>query len=237
MLKKTVIFCALMLIVSFNAFAHDVWVEKKDGKFFIVYGHGEKHDPYDPSKIKEVIAYDSNGNPTPVEVIRHKDSASLSTKERVSAFTIFFDNGYWVKTTEAWRNISKIEAEAKGMQLVEPARHSLKYAKSLIQWAEIYTKPLGMKLEVVPASNPLLMKKGESLSVTVFYEGRPLEGARIESGYIGHHEIAKTDKKGVAVIPVKSGMNVIVAKHSVPIKDNPHVDIISISSTLTFEVK
>jgi len=210
MLKKTTIFCVLMLIVSFNAFAHDVWVEKKDGKFFVVYGHGERQDPYDPSRIKEVIAYDNNGNPIPVEIIRHKDSALLSTQERVSAFTVFFDNGYWVKTTEGWKNISKRDAKAKGLQLVEPSRHSLKYAKSLMQWVEIYTKPVGMKLEIVPLKNPFTLRTGGKLPIVVFYKGKPLEGVSIESGYLGK-EVAKTDKQGVASFPIESGMNVIVA--------------------------
>lgn len=237
---RQILFAAIMLcfmmfsnVFVYDVWAHDVWIEKKGNEFVVLYGHGDKHDPYDPSKIKEVMAYDSNGNPIPVEVIRQKDRASVSPKGKASAFTLFFDNGYWLKTTDGWKNISK--RDAKEVQLVEPARHSLKYAKSIMQWAEIYTKPLGMKLEIVPASNPLSMKKGESLSIVVFYEGKPLEGAKIETGY--HKELAKTDKNGVASVPIESGINVIVAKHSVPIKDNPDADIISISSTLTFEVK
>lgn len=233
MIKKTIIFCTLMLIISVNAFAHDVWIEKKGNEFIVLYGHGDKHDPYDPAKIKEAMAYDSKGNSIPVEVIRQKDRASLSPKGKAFAVTLFFDNGYWLKTTDGWKNISK--KDAKGLQLVEPARHSLKYSKALMQWAERYTRPLGMRLEIVPANNPFLLKKGEHIVFTVFYEGKPLEEASIETGE--HKELAKTDKKGMASIPVESGINVIVAKHRVPIKDNPDADIISISSTLTFEVR
>jgi nickel transport protein len=235
MVKKALVFCVFVLIfiLSIKVSAHDVWIEKKGNEFVVLYGHRDKHDPYDPSKIKEVMAYDSNGNPITVEVIRQKDTALLSPKGKASAITLFFDNGYWVKTTDGWKNISK--RDAKGMQLVEPARHSLKYAKILIQWAERFTKPLGMKLEIVPTKNPFLLKKGEYLLVTVFYEGKPLEGAKIETGY--HKELAKTDKNGMASVPVESGINVIVANHLVPIKDNPNADIISLSSTLTFEVR
>lgn len=234
-LITTITLCFMMVsnVFTYDVWAHDVWIEKKGNEFIALYGHGDKHDPYDTSKIKGVMAYDSNGNSIPVEVIRQKDTASLSPKGKAFAVTLSFDNGYWLKTTDGWKNISK--RDAKGMQLVEPARHSLKYAKIIMQWAERYTKPLGMKLEIVPANNPFLVKKGEHLLVTVFYEGKPLEGAKMETGY--HKELAKTDKNGVASVPVESGINVIVAKHSVPIKDNPDADTISISSTLTFEVR
>jgi nickel transport protein len=222
-------------VFVYDVCACDVWIENKDNELIVFYGHEDKRKPYDPSKIKEVKAYDSNGNSIPVEVIRQKDTASLSPEGEAFAISLFFDNGYWLKTTDGWKNISK--RDAKGMQLVEPARHSLKYAKSLIQWAERYTEPLGMKLEIVPTNNPFLLKKGEHLLVTVFYEGKPLEGAEMETR--DHKVLAKTDKNGMASVLVESesGINVIVAKHSVPIKDNPDADTISISSTLIFEVR
>lgn len=235
MIKKILILCALVFIISFDAFAHDVWIEKRGNEFVVLYGHKDKQDPYDPSKIKEVLAYDSQGNPLPVKVIKQKDGASLSIKKQPFVITLFFDNGYWVKTTDGFKNISKREAEAKGMQLVEPARYSLKYNKSLIQWAEICTKPLGMKFEIVPKKNPFSLKKGENLYITVLYEGKPLEGAKIETW--DHKELTKTDKNGMASVPVESGINVIVAKHFLPLKDNPNADVLSLSTTLTFEVK
>jgi hypothetical protein len=30
-----------MFVITASAFAHDAWIEKKDGKFIVVYGHGD----------------------------------------------------------------------------------------------------------------------------------------------------------------------------------------------------
>jgi uncharacterized GH25 family protein len=68
MLKKLIVFCILMLVIATNAIAHDVWIEKKDGHFIVLYGHGDKTETYDAAKVKEVKAYGIDGRIVQVAV-------------------------------------------------------------------------------------------------------------------------------------------------------------------------
>ena len=228
-------FCILILSIPFNVWAHDAWIEKKGDNFVVLYGHGDKVDPYDPGKVKEVKAYDKAGKEIAVEVKRREKDAVILPKTEPAMIIVFFDSGYWLKTTDGWKNISK--KEASGLQIVEPARHSLKYGKTIFNWHEIFTKSVGMRFEIVPMKNPLAIKAGERLPIKVFFEGKPLEGASIDAG--GYHkETTKTDKEGIANVTIeKSGKQIIVASYKIPLKDNQDADFLSISANMTFEIK
>lgn len=222
----------LWVMMFSNAFAHDAWVEKRDGEFVVLYGHGEMHDPYDPARVKEVKGFDIKGNAVPVEIIKKKDGASLSPKGEVAMITLVFDNGYWVKTTDGWKNISKREAK----EYIESI-HSIKYGKTYLAWSDAFAKPVGMRLEIIPLTDPLSAKVGyKNFQIKVLYEGKPLEGAKIGTG--GHTIDKTTDKDGIATIGIfRKGINVISARHRVPLKDNPDADMISLGTVITFEVK
>lgn len=224
--------CFLMLS---NANAHDAWIVKDGKAFAVVYGHGDKLDPYSFEKVKEVKAFDLAGKEIPVELKKHSDKVIIVPAKELSVLTLFFDNGFWLKTTDGWKNISK--KEAKGMQLVEPAVHSLKYSKSLTQWTERITKPFGMRLEIVPLKNPLMLKVGSILPIMAYFDGKPIEGASINAG--GYHkEDMKTDKNGMAEVKIESaGFQIIAAGIKIPLKDNPNADVLSLSANITFDVK
>ncbi len=208
MLRKCLIVLSLLLFVSGQAFAHDFWVEQKAGEYFIVSGHGDKWEPYDPARVKEVKGFDNNGKAVPVEIVKHKDIASIVPKGNVSAITVYFDNHFWVKTTEGWKNITKREALKQSLQIVESGQ-SFKYAKYIEKWSDNYIKPFGTKLEVIPLKNTLILKSGDTLPVKVLLDGSPVEGVSIFiSG--SHDEAMKTDKNGIANVLIgKTGFNLI----------------------------
>jgi len=211
-------------------------LKKKDGNFFVVSGHENKWDSYDPARVREVKAFDNKGRVVAVEVVNQKDVVSIVPKKNVSIITVFFDNKYWVKSTEGWKNITKREALKQSLQLVESGE-SFKFGKYIAQWSENFTKPLGTKLEVVPMKNPLILKPGDTLSVKVLLDGEPVANASM-SVKGSHDETMKTDKDGLANMLIgKSGHNVISATAQVPYTNNPDADQLYLRATLAFEVK
>jgi hypothetical protein len=51
-------------------------------------------------------------------------------------------------------------------------------------------------------------------------------------------DLLKTDKEGLANVTVeKAGLQLIKASHTVAAKDDPDADVLSLASTMTFEVK
>ncbi len=232
MKKKTIIFCLAMLVISMNAFAHDAWIEKKGNNFVVVYGHGVETESYAPNKVKEVKAYDVNGNIVQAVIEKEGYPVIIKPKGNAALITLYFDNGFWSKTPDGWKNKPKKEQP----DAVESS-HSVKYSKALTAWSDKLSKPLGMKMEIVPLKNPLSLKAADILPIKVFFDGKPMEGASVDIG--GYHkEDMKTDKNGMAEVKIqKAGSQIIAAGIKIPLKDNPDADILSISTNITFEVK
>lgn len=244
MIKKTMIFCVLMLIASFNALAHDIWVEKQDGKLIVLYGHAEKNklEPIEPAKIKEAKGFDKNGKDVTVKLVQDKDSLSISPAKEVAAVTLFVDNGFFVKTTEGWKHgISKREAKKyiESMQYIESI-HSMKFSKTLFGWNSRFSEPIGMRLEIVPLKNPFDVKIGEPLPIKVLFGGKLFASAPIKVTGYGKETATElvTNKEGIAdVVIEKHGIQIITVRYKIPLKDNPDADFLSLSAAMTFEVK
>lgn len=230
-----VIFAMVFSIVCFigQALAHDFWIEKKEGKYFIVSGHGETWEPYDPTRVKEVKALTVDGKAANVDIIREKDIVTLASRGDLGLVQVFFDNQYWVNTTEGWKNITKREAIKQGLQIIESCR-SHKYAKYIEKWSDLYGKPTGMRMEILPMKNPFTVKQGEKLQLKVILDGIPVENAAVfVQGK--HDEIARTDKNGqVAVSLDMHKMNIISVKTNQPLKDEPDADQIYLRTSLSF---
>ncbi len=227
-----IIFCILVLVVPFNVWSHHVWLEKIGNDFVVLYGHGDKTDPYDPAKVKEAKAYDKAGKEIAVQVKRREKDAIILPETEPAMISVFFDNGYWLKTTDGWKNISK-----KMVKEYLESVQSLKYSKAVLSSSNTVTQPAGMRFEIVPFKNPLAIKVGEKLPIKVFFEGKPLEGASIYVGG-GHKETTRTNKEGIAnVIIEKLGKQIIAASCKIPLKDNQDADFLSFTTALTWEVK
>jgi uncharacterized GH25 family protein len=92
-----------------------------------------------------------------------------------------------------------------------------------------------MKLDIIPLKNPFELKAGDILPIKVFFQGTPLPGETIEGSE--HNKVATTDKDGVASVQLIKGYQVIKVAHKERIKDDPDADFLSVTTTLTFEVK
>lgn len=234
---KKIIFVVFVLgLLTYSTlFAHDFWIERKDGKLFIVSGHDDKWDIYDPARVKEVKAFDSKGSTLKVEAVMQKDIAYVAPTESMAMISVFFDNYFWVKTTDGWKNITKRDAQKQGLQILESGQ-SFKYAKYISTWADSFSKPIGTKIEIVPQKNHLALKPGDKLPIKVLLDGKPLENAPLFL-HGSHDEIAKTNKEGIANIEVKKGHNIVSSTTRVPLVNNPDADQLYLRASVSFEVK
>jgi uncharacterized GH25 family protein len=62
-----------------------------------------------------------------------------------------------------------------------------RYAKALVQVGGsptrgAATRRIGQQLEIVPAANPLMLRAGDPLRATIWFAGRPLQGALVTLG-------------------------------------------------------
>lgn len=233
---KAALLVVSVLVVACPVSAHDVWVtvdKNQIGSLRAMVHHGHPGDMKTPDQDKLFefnmfaegqskrsllpgIKNASQGN-MPVLI-----TEPVAIERGFVLLAARYDNGYWVKTPNGYRNTSKQQVPS-----AEDSLLSIKFAKALFQTSAAesheYGKIIGYRLELVPLGNPFLAKPGESLQVRVYFDGKPLVGTEVEIGDgitpMEEKEIPrfKTDNQGVAVIPVsKWGLQLFVVDHILP---------------------
>lgn len=232
MMRKVVLAFLLVFLLTSASLAHDVWFIPKGNAFLLAYGHGNELEKYDVKKVKEVKGFGLKGDPVKVKVVEGDGEVSVTpddASKELCMLTVFFDNGYWVKTPEGWKNVSKVEYGKP----VEDSSRPLKYSKLILKWSEASLKPVGLDFEIVPLNQPA---KDKELQLQVLYKGKPMADVTVEIQ--GLDKAFKTDAEGkVTLTGLKEGYNVIVASARIPLEDRTYADRLSLSCTLTFELK
>jgi nickel transport protein len=232
-LKNLWIFIALVLLFTLvpEVSAHDFWIERKGREFLLIYGHGDRREEFNSSKVKSVKAFSPEGGE--IEVRREKKGKGLLLQpvETPSGILAEIDNGYWSKTIYGWKNLPK----RKASRVVEAIR-SFSYSKALISWNNAWQKAVSSApLDVVLLKNPFELKSGDSLLIKVFYQGKPIAGLEVEGR--DHEIISTTDRDGIAKVQISRGQQLISVSHKEALKDDPDADYLSCTATLTFEVQ
>jgi nickel transport protein len=236
MLKTIFLLLSLVLVCVQQALPHDAWLAPHEGGLIVAYGHGEKLDPYDPETVKDVKALDCKGRAVPVEIARGKGVVSISSEEKSSTVTALFDGGYGVKTTDGWKKTTK--RDAHGKYTVLEALKSRKYVKTLLSPCDAPFRFVGLPFEMAPQKDPFTVKPGEALPIKLLLDGKPLECAAIKDGRSESKETVKSDKDGlVRVLIQQRGLQIICASYKAPLKNDPDADVLSLSTSLTFEVR
>lgn len=231
-MERQLILAILLTFMASFSYAHDAWIEKKDGTFIVVYGHGKDVESYDATKVKEAKAYGADGKIIQVLVEREGYPVMIHPKGTPALITMVFDNGYWVKTLDGWKNKPK-----KDQPDAVESSHSMKFSKALFRWNDIFSTPVGAKIEIVPRKNPLSLKTGDTFHFQVFLDGKPAQGVSVNaSGY--HGGDLKTDRDGMAMVTIeKTGFQIVTASIKTPLKNNENADMLSLSANITFELK
>jgi uncharacterized GH25 family protein len=233
--RPVLIFVSILIAVS-SVSAHDVWMTVEQSstgqvRAMVHHGHpGDRKTP-DPDKLfaLNVLAH---GHATR-SLLPGITSASqggipvlITEPVAIESGTVLFaaryDNGFWVKTPNGFRNTSKQQVPS-----AEDSLSSIKFAKAIFQASAAgsheYGKIIGHRLELVPLGNPFLAKPGENLQIKVYFDGKPLIGIEVETGDgitpMEEKDIPrfKTDNQGIAVVPIsKGGPQLFVVDYILP---------------------
>lgn len=139
-----------------------------------------------------------------------------------------------------------LEARARaGLHRADASERYSRDAKTIVQIGpgdagslDHVTRPVGLRLEIVPEVSPYAAARGTGLPVRVFYEGRPLANALVKLTDLSDDaqpvETHRTDDTGRASFSVPNKgdwlLNVVWTK---PLKGEP-VDFETVFSSLSF---
>lgn len=233
-MKKCVLFWIMLLSLAIlstseSLFAHDMWLQPQNEGFIIAVGHEGKIDVYEPDRVVEVTGFTKNAWPVAVDLVKNEGSCFAMPDEDFCSLIGTFDNQYWIKSTEGWKN----QRETKGLEVLIEGR-SYKHTKHISSWQEFLSKPLGQRFEIVPLQDPTKLKKGDTLRVKIFFEDKPANVSNLSktSDMTKTHEQQKIHGVGpFDVIIGKPGLQLINTKIKVPVKDR---QVIMLAASLTF---
>ncbi|QAZ38609.1 DUF4198 domain-containing protein [Methylibium sp. Pch-M] len=225
---------ALLLGAAFGpAIAHDAWLEARGEEYVVLYGHGSEIEAYDPLKVKTVSALDGKGAVLPMSRQLTASAVQVKVSGSPALSVMFFDDGFWTKTDEGWKNLAKNAVKGD----VQSSGYYVQLSKTVFTWGPVVTKPQGLPLEIVPlsATAPAV---GKALPVQVLWEGRPLAGAKIARSGTDKPAPIETDAQGKAAIPVPAaGRQILSVAHKHGLKDEPRADQYSASANLVFTAR
>ena len=197
--------------------AHGIWFAQRSNQLALIYGVGAedldmvKRLP----KVKTVAAYDENGKEVPTQLAPNGPLLVVNTDNQPAIFAAILDNGPWSKTPDGkWHNKGKDEVPDATI-----SEHTIKYTVHLRRLN--VTPPVlpAHKLQIVPLVKQLPEQMGQSLTVRVLYEGKPVQGASVLADYVTDpdSEPVKTGADGTATIKVRNqGLNVVAATFAAP---------------------
>jgi len=236
MLLRTFLFVCLgilsVIMVGSVSQAHDMWLEESDNGYIVALGHKGEIDPYEPERVRQVVAYTMHGWAEEMRVDCREDQCSIFADEPFCAFTAVLDNKYWYETTDGWKN----QRDNAGLEIIEEGR-SYKYTKHIARWCDFLAKPLGQRIEIVPLKDPSSMKQGDRLPVKLFFEGKPLTNARLSgsSNMKSTHSLKEISGEGPFLVEVgPPGAQLINAKYRMPVEGK---QVVWFAVSMTFKTK
>jgi uncharacterized GH25 family protein len=227
-----------VFLAAASAGAHDVWITMiPEGsgavRVIVNYGHPDDRPAPNADKLFEFgIATGNQGWRTLLPGVKSAvqdgipvlvtEPLALAGNASIWLLQARYDNGYWVKTPQGYRNTSKRQVPD-----AERSLSSMKFAKALLHTgdgaSDVFQTVVGHRLELVPLRNPFALKPKDTLQVRVYFEGKPLAGAGVEIGDgvtpRKEEEIPryKTNSDGIAEVPIdRPGLQLLVVDHSAP---------------------
>jgi nickel transport protein len=225
---------AILPIMIQPAFAHSMYFGNRGDNIPLLFGHPEEGEdsviPYTPSTVKQLTGFDVTGATIPVEINNLPGGISVVPNKDLAALTAFVDRGFYVVTSDnEYLNIPKYEATTPYTQ----AFRSYNYPKSLYKWSDAIDQSLGLDFEIVPLQNPFEVASGNNLDVQVLFQGTLLKEVLVE--YRGQ-AVPDSNNDGIFSIPwTQKGLKTIEASFSIPLANDPEIDELSYSASLSVQ--
>jgi nickel transport protein len=218
------------LVIAGLAQAHDAFFELASpaqvGQFVVRFADEGKPIAYPASKLKRTWAFNANGQSVPLQQSPGGDFVKISAPAETAMMALEFENGFFSRTTQG--TIEKPMNEVPGAVSGTWAKKAGKY---IMQWSAPVLKPVGTQLEIVPmsASSP---KPGDTLSVQVLWEGKPVEGIVVSKGEKESGE--KTDANGMTTYKVQQGKNFVWAERRIKVDGDARFTTLAVATNLIF---
>lgn len=229
--KRGLILAALGFAVG-SAHCHDVWFDVASPatteQYLVRFTDDTKPVPYTQDKLTKVWGYDAAGKILVLKPVMEGDLARVTAPPEAVLLALEFDNGFYSRTTQG--TVNKPMNEAVG---AVSAVWAQKAGKHVTQWGATAQKPIGLRLEIVPLA-AVLPKSGDTLTVQVLSDGKPVEGVKVSKGE--HESGVKTDEQGRATYKVGPGRNFVWAERRVKVEGDPRYDTLAVSTNLVFTV-
>lgn len=211
-----------------TACAHDIWITTTgpaDARRAVInYGHPYDRPPTVADKVIDIFAITKDGQQSLIKGLTTTRDGEWFVVETEpfadnghTLLAVRYDNGYWIKTADGYRNATNREVPDALETL-----WSVKFGKALTGPGAPWDRVLGHELEIVPLSDPLSVGPGQSLKLRVLFRGKPLAGGKIERGdgltVVAEADIPRftTNDDGVAEVPiVNAGPIQLVIDHDV----------------------
>ena len=238
--RAAVLAVLCVALAAAAACAHGVWFATRLSKTQLVLGEGPDDRPYDPKAVFLLQGYDKDYNKVEVKPIVGKtgEFITIEPAENVAVVTAGFSYGYWMADSE-WKNWKRITDENKDAKdQIANLKYDVFYRSSVKA-----PKPIeGLPFQIVPMSDPTVLKVGDTLVVQVLKDGKPMPNAEIIPDFAYNAEqTIKADSDGKAAILIRNAtFNVIGMEFDAEeFKDpaNPNVTRGTFASCLSFLVK
>ncbi|MCE3038681.1 DUF4198 domain-containing protein [Helicobacter anatolicus] len=232
-MKKILFF----VVLSVMGFAHQFFPVQENGEYKVVFWADGHWGEYQVQNIFGIVAKDSAGMNQKV-AFDYANNKIIATNPAMLA--IHYDFGHYTFLSNGKHYAQRRDSltDKEGGNKVTQTRKIYKIGKSIFQWNANFSKPIGLKLEIVPLQNPLELKEGDSLRLQVFFEGRPAQGLEFED-QIDDIENLYTDENGIIELKLRKPQDGLqIFGTSIKIRQlDKFADTLQITSTLSFKTK
>lgn len=210
--------------------AHDAFFEMTaptaNGQFLVRFADDSKPIPFPAAKLTRAWGYNAAGQTLTLGQTPEDGVVRINAPAETDLMALEFTNGFFSRTTAG--TVEKPMNEVAGAVSAVWAKKTAKY---VLRWSEPVKKPLGMQFEIIPmaATAP---KAGDVITVTVLWDGKPIEGVKVSKGE--HEAGEKTDANGRATYKVQPGRNFVWSERRVKVASDPRYDSLAIASNLIF---
>ncbi len=222
-MKKKLLAAALGAFVGLGMYAaptdaHGVFFANRLDQKALVLGEGPLDNAYDPACVQRIDAYDVNFQPTTVERVDADNHVTIVPGDDLGVTATFFDYGYFAKTTDGQVIPTRDYASVDNLKAVTYARkYNVHYWNAAVKPGGLYNVPI----QIVPAVNPLTLRRGDALRLRIYKDGQPYANAPVIADVLGDLTTeTNADANGYITVHVaNNGLNVIGVEVGFPTDD------------------